>query len=44
LHLVPVTFTGGDARGKISRTIRIVTDLGTTTMPQLPAYAVVTTP
>ena len=41
IHLVPVTFTAGDARGKISRTIRIETDLGTMAMPQLPAYAVV---
>ncbi|MDZ7619500.1 MAG: DUF1573 domain-containing protein [Patescibacteria group bacterium] len=41
LHLVPVTFTAGGERGKISRTIRIVTDQGTMTMPQLPAYAVV---
>ncbi len=42
IHLIPVTFTPRDARGKISRTIRIETDLGAMTMPQLPAYAVVT--
>lgn len=42
VHLVPVTFTAGDSRGKISRTIRIQTDLGTVAAPPLPAYAVVT--
>ena len=41
LHLIPVTFVAGDARGKISRTIRIETDLGTMTVPELAAYAVV---
>jgi hypothetical protein len=42
LHLVPVTFTASEEnQGKIARTIRIETDLGTMTMPQLPAYAVV---
>jgi len=40
LHLVPVTFIGGDSAGKVARTIYIQTDLGTTTS-DLPAYAVV---
>jgi hypothetical protein len=42
VHLVPVTFLAGSAGGKISRTIRIQTDSGTITVPELPAYAVVT--
>ncbi len=41
VHLVPVTFTAGDAQGKITRTIRIRTDLGSVAAGQLPAYAVV---
>jgi len=42
LHLIPVTFKpNGTSQGKITCTIRIETDLGTTAMPELPAYAVV---
>ena len=40
VHLVPVTFVGGDESGKIVRTIRIVTDSGEA-VPELSAYAMV---
>jgi hypothetical protein len=40
LHLIPVTFIAGEEPGKISKTIRIETDLGETA-PVLSAYAVV---
>lgn len=39
LHLIPVTFTAGEQPGKISRTIRITTDLGETTTTELIAHA-----
>ena len=38
LHLVPVTFAAGADAGKVTRTIRIETDLGNCT-PELAAYA-----
>jgi len=41
LHVVPVTFVAGGDAGKVSRMIRIETDLGETP-PELSAYAVVT--
>lgn len=40
VHVVPVTFVAGADSGKVSRTIQIETDLGTT-CPKLPAFAVV---
>ncbi len=40
LHLVPVTFSGGESSGKVAGTIRIETDLDSTA-PELAAYAVV---
>ena len=43
VHLVPVTFLAGEGAGKVSKTIRIETDLGET-VPELAAYAVVATP
>jgi hypothetical protein len=40
VHVIPVTFAAGDHAGKISKTIRIETDLGgSAANPQLPAYA-----
>jgi hypothetical protein len=42
LHLVPVTFMAGADAGKVTKTIRIVTDLGDA-KPELAAYAVVST-
>lgn len=44
LHMIPVTFEGGETAGKVARKIRIVTDLGEATTPELPAFAVVATP
>ena len=41
LHLIPVTFVAGNEPGKITKTIRIETDLGDK-KPVLSAYAVVT--
>ncbi len=43
VHLIPVTFVAGPNSGKVARTIRIKTDLGKT-VPELAAYAVVSTP
>lgn len=43
VHLVPVTFVAGKSSGKVSKTIRIETDLGEM-VPELAAYAVVTSP
>jgi hypothetical protein len=43
LHVIPVTFAAGADSGKVTRTIRIETDLGETT-PELAAYAVVSKP
>jgi len=40
VHVVPVTFVAGNIEGKVTKTIRIVTDLGQVT-PELSAYAVV---
>ncbi len=40
VHVIPVTFVAGSSEGKISKTIRIVTDLGQVS-PELSAYAVV---
>lgn len=40
LHLVPVTFVAGESSGKVSKTIRIETDLGGSN-PELAAHAVV---
>jgi len=39
LHLIPVTFTAGELPGKISRTIRITTDLGESATTELVAHA-----
>jgi hypothetical protein len=41
LHLIPVTFVAGDKAGKVLKTVRIETDLGSDTLPELSAYAVV---
>ena len=43
LHLIPVSFVAGKTSGKVSRTIKIETDLGESS-PELAAYAVVTGP
>ena len=43
LHLIPVTFAAGANSGKVTRTIRIQTDLGQTER-SLTAYAVVLSP
>lgn len=43
LHVVPVTFVAGASPGKVSKTIRIETDLGEA-VAQLAAYAVVLSP
>lgn len=43
VHLVPVTFLAGEGTGKVSKTIRIQTDLGEK-VPELEAYAVVAAP
>jgi hypothetical protein len=43
LHVIPVTFHAGSNSGKVTKTIRIETDLGATT-PELSAYAVVGKP
>ena len=40
IHVVPVKFVAGQDAGKVSKTIRIVTDVGQS-VPQLEAYAVV---
>lgn len=42
-HLLPVTFVGGNRKGKIAQTIHIETDLGNGGS-DVPAYAVVTDP
>ena len=43
LHVIPVTFVAGGGGGKVTRTIRIETDLGEA-VPELAAYAVVSSP
>ncbi len=40
VHVIPVTFVAGNTEGKVTKTIRIVTDLGQAS-PELSAYAVV---
>jgi len=40
VHVIPVTFAAGNTEGKVTRTIRIVTDLGQSS-PELSVYAVV---
>ena len=40
VHVIPVTFVAGSTEGKVTKTIRIVTDLGHAS-PELSAYAVV---
>ena len=40
VHVIPVTFVAGNAEGKVTKTIRIVTDLGQVS-PELSAYAVI---
>jgi len=42
-HLIPVTFVGGEQKGRIAQTIHIQTDLAGG-VSDLPAYAVVTDP
>jgi hypothetical protein len=44
VHLVPVTFTAGDQVGNVNYQIEITTDLGTTTVGEITAYAQVTPP
>jgi len=43
LHVIPVTFVAGAGAGKVTRMIRIETDLGDA-VPELAAYAVVLSP
>jgi len=43
VHLIPVTFAAGHDSGKVTKTIRIETDLGDS-KPELSAYAVITKP
>ncbi len=38
--MIPVTFVAGNTEGKVTKTIRIVTDLGQAS-PELSAYAVI---
>jgi hypothetical protein len=40
VHVIPVTFVAGNTEGKVTKTIRIVTDLAHAS-PELSAYAVV---
>ena len=40
VHVIPVTFVAGNTEGKVTKTIRIVTDLGQAS-PELSAYAVI---
>jgi hypothetical protein len=40
VHVIPVTFVAGNSEGKVTKTIRIVTDLGQAS-PELSAYAVI---
>ena len=40
VHVIPVTFVAGNTEGKVTKTIRIVTDLGQVS-PELSAYAVI---
>ena len=40
VHVIPVTFVAGNAEGKVTKTIRIVTDLGQAST-ELSAYAVI---
>ena len=40
VHVIPVTFLAGEGSGKVSKTIRIETDLGEAA-PELSAYAIV---
>ena len=40
VHVIPVTFVAGIMEGKVTKTIRIVTDLGQAS-PELSAYAVI---
>ena len=40
VHVIPVTFVAGNTEGKVTKTIRIVTNLGQGS-PELSAYAVV---
>ncbi len=39
LHMVPITFTAGEKLGKVSRKIRIETDLGSEAVCEFSAYA-----
>lgn len=43
VHVIPVTFSAGGGAGKVTRMIRIETDLGDA-VPELAAYAVVSSP
>jgi hypothetical protein len=38
LHVIPVTYTGGDKAGKFTRQIRIVTDAGISALPAVTAH------
>jgi hypothetical protein len=40
VHVIPVTFVAGNTEGKVTKTIRIVTDMGQVS-PELSAYAVI---
>jgi hypothetical protein len=44
VHLVPVTFTAGNAPGNVNYQIRISTDLGAETIGEVTAYAQITPP
>jgi hypothetical protein len=41
LHLIPVTYTAGEAPGKIVRKLRVVTDLAGTKLPEVVAHVLV---
>jgi hypothetical protein len=41
VHILPVTFTAGDAAGKVERQLKIATDLGEGAVPTVTVQAVV---
>jgi hypothetical protein len=43
VHVIPVTFVAGHTEGKVTRTIRIITNLGQASR-ELSAYAVISSP
>ena len=44
VHVVPVTFIAGEKLGRVTKMIRIETDMGEQITPELAAYAVVSSP